>query len=148
MQRSSKHTALAFLLGALLAGGALGFTAARVFDREARAAKSYESVREQLARQLELSPEQKARYDAILERRDATYDSIMAPVDSQVERLRPAVKRVRDGARAELRTILSAPQQREYDRYLAMMEERESRRLARRDSLAKARGGRADTTSQ
>ena len=57
-QQRAKHTALAFLLGALITGGALGFTAARMFDREARVPRSYETVREQLARTLELSAEQ------------------------------------------------------------------------------------------
>lgn len=134
MRHSSKHTALAFLLGALLTGGALGFTAARVMGREPRTPRTYETVREQLARTLELSPEQRARFDTILDRRDHKVDSLMAPLDAQMDLLRPAIRAVRDSARLELRAVLSSAQQREYDRYLAEMRER-----ARRDSANTAR---------
>ena len=127
MQHSSKHTALAFLLGALVTGGALGFTAARVFDRESRGTGSYETVREQLARTLELSPEQKAKFDEILERRDHKIDVLMAPLDAQMDSVRPRVKALRDSARLELRAVLSAPQQREFDEYVAEMKARASR---------------------
>ena len=138
MQHSSKHTALAFLLGALLTGGALGFTAARVIDRESRVPRSYETVREQLARTLDLSAEQKARFDEILDRRDHRIDSLMAPLDARMDALRPLVRAVRDSARMELRTVLSAAQQREYDEYLAEMKAR-----ATRDSIDAARRRRA-----
>lgn len=134
MQHSSKHVAIAFLLGALITGGALGFTAARVFDREARATRSAETGRERLARELELSKEQKAKFDEILDRRDRTLDSLYGPVDAQLEAIRPSVKRVRDDARRELRAMLSAPQQREFDEYIAVMKEK-----ARRDSVETAR---------
>lgn len=141
MQHSSKHTAIAFLLGALLTGGALGFTAATVMGRETRAG-AYASTRDQLARTLELSPEQRARFDRIVDERDHTIDSLMAPLDAQMEALKPSIRRVRDSARVELRALLSAPQQREFDRYLAMMRERE----ARRDSAARSRRQQADST--
>lgn len=134
MQRSSKHTALAFLLGALITGGALGFTAARVFDREARLPHSYETVREQLARTLDLSAEQKSRFDEILDRRDHKIDALMAPLDAQMDSLRPRVKLLRDSARLELRAVLSATQQREFDQYVAEMKAR-----AMRDSMDAAR---------
>jgi hypothetical protein len=140
MQHSSKHTALAFLLGALLTGGALGFTAARVFDREQRAPWTYETVRERLARELGLSAEQKARFDAVLDRRDHKIDALMAPLDAQMDSLRPAVRAVRDSARQELRAMLSAAQQRKYDKYIAEMKARASRdsaaAAARRQSLS------------
>ena len=150
MQHSSKHTALAFLLGALLTGGALGFAAGRVFDRDARATRSYETVREQLARTLELSPEQKKRFDEILDRRDHKVDSLMAPLDAQVEALRPAVKAVRDSARMELRGLLSVAQQREFDQYLAEMKARAARdsaNTARRRAARPARDSATTTAS-
>lgn len=134
MRHSSKHTALAFLLGALLTGGALGFTAARVMGREPRTPRTYETVRERLVRELDLSPEQKARFDTVLDRRDYKVDSLMAPLDAQMDLLRPSIRAVRDSARLELRALLSTEQQRKYDRYLADMRER-----ARRDSTNTAR---------
>ena len=142
MQHSSKHTALAFLLGALLTGGALGFAAGRVFDRDARATRSYETVREQLARTLGLSTEQKSRFDEILDRRDHKIDSLMAPLDAQVEALRPAVKAARDSARMELRAVLSAAQQGKFDQYIADMKARgarDSANTARRRAARPAR---------
>ena len=133
MQHSSKHVAIAFLLGALVTGGALGFTAARVFDRGARARVTAETGRERLKRELELSQEQRGKFDAIFDRRDRTIDSLVAPLDAQMDSLRPTIKTVRDDARRELRAILSAPQQREFDAYVAMMKEK-----ARLDSIETA----------
>ena len=133
MQHSSKHVAIAFLLGALITGGALGFTAARVFDREARTVRTAETMRERLARELELSVEQKAKFDEILDRRDHTIDTLLAPLDAQMDSLRPTIRVVRDDARRELRAVLSAPQQREFDAYLAAQKEK-----ARKDSIERA----------
>lgn len=133
MQHSSKHIALAFLLGALVTGGALGFTAARVIDREARTRPTVETMRERLKRELELSEEQTSRFDEILDRRDRKLDSLLAPIDARMDSLRPTIRAVRDDARRELRAVLSAPQQREFDEYLAVMREK-----ARRDSIETA----------
>lgn len=142
MQHSPRHTALAFLLGALLTGGALGFTAARVMGRSSAEDRSYSTVKEQLARTLELSAEQQARFDSIVARRDRKLDSIYAPLKAQMEQLEPAGDAVRDSARAELRATLSATQQKEFDRYVATMKAREaqrdSARAARRRAAAEA----------
>lgn len=135
MQHSSKNTALAFLLGALLTGGALGFTAARMMGRASPEDRTYATVKDQLARTLELSPEQQATFDSIVARRDRTLDSIYAPLDAQWEALKPAGTAVRERARAELRATLSVTQQREFDHYVAVMKARE----AKRDSMERAR---------
>ena len=69
MQRS-KALALVFLLGTLLVGGVLGFTADRVMtgDRECRRADRA-AMRELFARELGLSASQRAAVDSLLDKR-------------------------------------------------------------------------------
>ena len=133
---SSKHTAVMFLLGALLAGGAAGFSVERFVLKPSRGEpQSTEAVRNELARTLELSADQRARYDAILAQRDARIDTLMEPINAQMDAVRPRYRAIRDSARGEIRALLSAAQQREFDAYVAEMRARE----VRRDSTSAAR---------
>ena len=62
MQRS-KNLAMMFLLGAVLVGGALGFTADRVWTRDAWC-KDPRASQELLYDRLELDPKQRAAFDS------------------------------------------------------------------------------------
>lgn len=115
MQRS-KHLALLFLIGAVLVGGALGFTADRVLVRD-RLATRYGcppgAVRRQMHDDLGLSAAQGAQVDAILDRRNARVDSLIAPVH-------PQLRAVKDSARADIRALLDDGQRARWD---AMMKD-------------------------
>jgi hypothetical protein len=97
MQRS-KALALVFLLGTLLVGGVLGFTADRVMtgDRECRRADRA-AMRELFARELGLSASQRADMDP----------------------MRPRLDSIRDNTRAEIARLLDADQRARYDRWIA-----------------------------
>ena len=142
---SSKHTAVMFLLGALLAGGAAGFSVERFVLKPARAEpQSTEEVRDALARTLDLSPDQRARYDAILAARDARIDTLMAPINAQMDAVRPRYRAIRDSARGEIRALLSAEQQREFDAYVSEMRAKEAKRDSTSAARRRARGERRD----
>jgi hypothetical protein len=93
-----KSVALAFLLGAFLTGGTLGFAYGRTTGSTKRdkstASREYTlsgTVRE-LQRDLGLSDEQTAGVDSILKWRKGRYNEIMLPI-------RPALDSARDSAR-------------------------------------------------
>ena len=67
--RSTRSLALAFVLGALLVGGVLGFTADRVLGRDDACSRYFtrSELRKRFADRLELTPVQRVKIDSILD---------------------------------------------------------------------------------
>ena len=112
MQRS-KHLAMMFLLGAVLVGGALGFTADRVWmkdtpNNDPRASRAL------LSERLDLNAAQRAALDSILDERHRQFDSLLKPI-------RPQMDSIRMRSRAQIRALLTTPEQRE--RFEAILRE-------------------------
>jgi hypothetical protein len=116
----TKAQAVFFLLGAVLVGGALGFTANRAIAHR-DGAKDQRSSREQLAVRMQLSPEQRQMLDSVLDARNVKMKAILAPV-------RPQLDSVRYEARAAIRGRLSAEQQAQWDQILVEMSKDSSSR--------------------
>lgn len=110
--QQSKNLAIAFLLGAVLVGGALGFTADRVMLRD-RISRP-EGGRPSLADRLELDASQRAKLDSIVDDRHKRYSIIMSTV-------RPALDSIKLRARDEIRLMLNATQRAEFEKVLAEM---------------------------
>jgi len=87
MQRS-KHLAMMFLLGAVLVGGALGFTADRVWMRDAAYTTDPRASRALLYDRLELNAMQRAAWDSILDDRHRQFDSLFKPIKPQMDSIR------------------------------------------------------------
>jgi Spy/CpxP family protein refolding chaperone len=104
MQRS-KNLAMMFLLGAVLVGGAVGFTADRVWMRDARCSDPRAS-KELLYDRLELGAAQRAAFDSILDDRHRQFDSLFKPI-------RPQMDSIRARSRAQMRALLTSPEQRQ-----------------------------------
>ncbi|HJU65791.1 MAG TPA: hypothetical protein VJ596_08950 [Gemmatimonadaceae bacterium] len=120
MQRS-KHVALMFLLGTLLVGGVLGFTADRVIGRSKSCDRV--SLRAELASRLRLSEQQRAAVDSILENRHQVMSATMATI-------RPRMDSIRKNARMEIERILDEQQREQFEQ---MVRESEARRQQRRE---------------
>ena len=84
MQRS-KHLAMMFLLGAVLVGGALGFTADRVWMQDPLPAATPAPRRALLYDRLELNAVQRAAWDSILDDRHRQFDSLFKPIKPQMD---------------------------------------------------------------
>ncbi len=96
-----QQQALLFLLGAVLVGGVLGFSA----DRALRHARHTISERRRaLYADLALAPAQRASMDSILDERSCEYDAAVRSVQ-------PVVDSVRARARIRINAILT-PEQR------------------------------------
>ena len=112
MQRS-KHLAMMFLLGAVLVGGALGFTADRVWMKDT-SSNDPRASRALLSERLKLNAAQRAALDSILDERHRQFDSLLKPV-------RPQMDSIRMRSRAQIRALLTTPEQRE--RFEAILRE-------------------------
>jgi hypothetical protein len=119
MQRS-KQQALMFLLGAVLVGGVLGFSADRVFQGK----QNHWGPRTRMYNDLQLSEAQRMRMDSLLDDRNCQINAIMKPVSAQLDSVKKA-------AHQQLLSILTEEQR-------AIMDMRRQE-MARRDSVSKAR---------
>jgi hypothetical protein len=108
--QQSKNLAIAFLLGAVVVGGALGFSADRIMLRDRIA--PHPSGREKLADRLGLDSTQRMRLDSILDDRRQRWDLVLAPVQ-------PALDTIKLRAREEIKLMLTPMQREEFERVLA-----------------------------
>ncbi len=109
----TKAQAIFFLLGAVLVGGALGFTANRAIERR-DLTKDQRSSRAQLAARLELDATQRVMLDSVLDARNEKMKALLAPV-------RPQLDSIRYAARAVIRARLTREQQALWDQVLLEM---------------------------
>lgn len=124
MQRS-KQQALMFLLGAVLVGGVLGFSADRVL-----AGKSGDWVpRMRMYDDLGLSAEQRTAMDSVLDERNCQISAVMRPVRQQLDSIKAA-------AHQQVLQILTPPQRQTLEQRVAEMARRDSARAHPRTAQA------------
>lgn len=124
MQRS-KQQALMFLLGAVLVGGVLGFSADRVLHEQPR----NWAPRMRMYDDLELSEAQRARMDSLLDDRNCQIGAVMKPV-------RPHLDSIKKAAHQQMLQILTPEQQAKLELRRNEMERKDGLEKARRDSIA------------
>jgi Spy/CpxP family protein refolding chaperone len=128
----SKGYALMFLLGAFIAGGALGFSADRAIrsgrGRELHGARAY---RQRMADELKLTPQQQASVDSLIEQKHRQIMALYKPLRSQLDSAAVLARVVSDSTHAQIKRLLNPDQQVKLDKMRA---------AARRD-LAERRGG-------
>jgi hypothetical protein len=100
-----KQQALAFLLGAVLVGGVVGFSADRVFRRDDT---SIAAKRAAMYDDLELAPAQRAAMDSLLDARNCKYDAIFKPIQ-------PALDTLKLDTRARINALLTVEQRARLD---------------------------------
>ena len=116
--QQSKHLAVMFLLGAVLVGGALGFTADRVMigDQICSSHANPRDMRRMLADRLQLSPSQEAKMDSVLDERHRRIQAVMATVRDQLDSVR-----AHSGERME--SILNEGQKQRFHELLAELKD-------------------------
>lgn len=125
MQRS-KQQALMFLLGAVLVGGVLGFSAERVMSKKPQRV----SNRVRMYDDIGIAPDQRGKMDSVLDETNCKTQELMKSV-------RPAMDSVRAEGSKALLGLMTEPQR---VAYFA----REARFKAQMDSMDKARAARND----
>ena len=127
--RSTRSLAVAFVLGALLVGGVLGFTATRVLGSDDACSRYFtrSELRDRFAERLGLTPAQRVTIDSILDRKRAAMDSIQAPVQA-------AMSAVSDSTRRRIDAVLDPEQKVKFSQMRADKDRRD-----RADSLERAK---------
>src|SRR5688572_25263519 len=127
MQRS-KQTALMFLLGAVLVGGVLGFSADRVLGHE----KSRNwAPRMRMYEDLGLTEAQRSAMDSLLDARNCQISVVMKPVAPQLDAIKKA-------AHQQILQVLTATQREKFEMRRREEQRKDSIQKARRDSLRAA----------
>src|SRR6185503_18899999 len=122
----SKQQALFFLLGAVLVGGALGFSADRLMADKHRGPSA---GRQRFYDNLGMTEAQRFRGDAMLDEQNCQINAVMKPV-------RPVLDSIRASFRQQWSSILEPAQLAKLDSMRAEMFRRDSLDKARRDSVA------------
>ena len=104
----SKQLALVFLLGALLVGGVVGFTADRLIVGDRFCPKSKAEWRAKFHEDLGLTAAQAATVDSLLDHKHEQIAVIMKPV-------RPQLQAVSDSTRTQISRILTPAQQARFE---------------------------------
>lgn len=115
-----KSVALALLLGALLVGGLLGFTADRLVLRDRICDKCWDQrrLRTRLAEDLALTEAQRVAVDSILDLRNRRIEEVVAPV-------RPRMDSLMGEARDDIRTLLTPAQRAKFEEKVRESDERD-----------------------
>ena len=116
MMQRSKQQAMMFLLGAVLVGGVLGFSAERVL----RDPSSHWIKRQAFYDDLGLSPAQRSKMDSLLDDRNCQISAVMKPVKPQLDSIRRA-------AHQQVLQILTPEQADKLELRKKEMEQRESK---------------------
>lgn len=132
MQRS-KGFALIFLVGAFLAGMAIGVMADRTMEHRHRGHQARTPI-DRMAHDLSLTAAQRASFDSILEARRKQMRQLFDPIRPQMDSLMAVGKVMRDSTHQQLRRLLTPDQQVKFDKMHADAMKRESESRARRDS--------------
>jgi Spy/CpxP family protein refolding chaperone len=121
----SKQQAMMFLLGAVLVGGALGFSADRVLNDKPRNWAPRQRMYEDLA----LTETQRVTMDSLLDEQNCRVGALMKPV-------RPRLDSIRSLARQQMAQILTPEQVAKLESRRQEMVRRDSLEKVRRDSVA------------
>jgi hypothetical protein len=108
---ATKSSALAFLLGAVLVGGALGFTADRLVTRDRVCPRWGDEIamRRRFGDELGLSTAQRAAVDTILTAKHRAIAALVKPI-------RPQLDSIGEDAARKIKTHLDPGQQAAFDR--------------------------------
>ena len=118
MQRS-KWYALVFLLGAFIAGAAIGYAAERAMGHGRPDRHSARSPLDRMSRDLDLTAQQRAAFDTILENREKQMRQLFAPIQPQMDSLMKIGKVIGDSTHQQLKRVLTPEQQVKFDRFRA-----------------------------
>jgi Spy/CpxP family protein refolding chaperone len=119
MQRS-KQQAMLFLLGAVLVGGVLGFSAERVLTSEKP--RNW-APRQRMYDDLGLTVEQRSTMDSLLDERNCQISAVMKPV-------RPHLDSIKKSAHEQVLQVLTPAQREKLELRSKEMEKREAERRA------------------
>jgi len=101
-----------FLLGAFIAGGAMGFTADRVISRDQASHRGGgRHSMSRMASELDLSPDQRVQFDSIMTNRRRQMHEQFKPFQAQMDSMERIGKTLSDSTHAQMMRVLKPGQQ-------------------------------------
>jgi Spy/CpxP family protein refolding chaperone len=122
MMERSKWYALLFLLGAFVAGAAVGVAGDRTLEHRGPPRRGLD----RMARELDLTAAQRAAFDSILENRRTQMRQLFAPIRPQLDSLTALSDKMRDSTHEQLKRVLTPEQQVKFDRMHEEAKKREA----------------------
>ena len=122
-----------FLIGAFIAGIAVGVTADRALSARAHD-RGPKSGLDRMSKELGLSAAQRAQVDSIMTRRRAQVKEVFKPLHPQIDSLQKIAKAITDSTHEQLKRVLTAEQGKKLDEMRDRLRKEESARRARFDS--------------
>jgi Spy/CpxP family protein refolding chaperone len=113
MMQQSKWYAVLFLLGAFVAGAAVGVAGDRTVEHNRGGPRR--GV-DRMARDLDLTAAQRAAFDTILENRRKQMRELFAPIRPQMDSLMALGEKARDSTHEQLRRVLTPEQRAKFDK--------------------------------
>lgn len=146
MQRS-KSLAMMFLLGTLVVGGALGFSADRLITKPGvcPAPADRKGWRDRFANELELTPAQRVTLDSILDKRHRDWAAVQATVRPRIDSLQASIRPQVDSLQASIRPQLDSLRKRARVDMAKMLNPDQLRRFQQIVHEADARQAREET---
>jgi len=114
--QNSKGYALVFLLGAFIAGAAVGFTADRMVHDSGGTKHGREDFRTRMAEELKLTPQQKTAIDSLMEERHRQIVALFKPVKPQLDSIQAEARAVSDSSHEQIKRLLTPSQAAEFDK--------------------------------
>lgn len=102
--KRSKSLAMIFLLGTLVVGGALGFSADRLIAKSGvcPAPNDRMAWKDRFAKELELTPVQRVTLDSILDKRHRDWAAVQATVRPRIDSLQASIRPQVDSLQASI----------------------------------------------
>src|SRR6476620_851245 len=114
MQRSKSY-ALMFLIGAFIAGVAVGVTGDRALSSNRHDRHGSKPSTDRMAKELDLTPAQSTQFDSIMSRRRTQMREVFKPLRPQLDSLQKIGKVISDSTHEQLKRILTPEQGRKLD---------------------------------
>jgi hypothetical protein len=127
----TKGYALMFLLGAFIAGGALGFSADRAMRGGHSRDRGSRAYRQRMAEELNLTPQQQSSMDSLIDLKHRQIVALYKPLKPQLDSTAVLARVVSDSTHAQIKRLLNPDQQVKLEKM----------RTAARKELAERRGG-------
>jgi Spy/CpxP family protein refolding chaperone len=133
MERSKSYAVL-FLIGALIAGIAIGITVDRYMMRDRHDHRGPRSGLDRMSKELNLTPTQRAQVDSIMTRRRNQMREIFKPLRPQIDSLQKIGKTISDSTHEQLKRVLTPEQGKKLDEMRERERKEAAEMRARRDS--------------
>lgn len=133
MQRSKSY-ALLFLIGAFIAGIAVGVTTDRAFSRDGHDRRTPHSSLDRMSKELDLNASQRAQFDSIMTRRRVQMRELFKPLRPQIDSIQKIGKVISDSTHEQLKRVLTPEQGKKLDEMRERLRKQSAEMRARRDS--------------